>query len=234
MRIALLEDDADQVELMTAWLNVAGHILRNFPSIQTFQKGVALDTYDLFIIDWQLPDGVGLDALKWLREQANRSEPVLFVTRVDSEDAVVTALAAGADDYMTKPVRQRELLARLDALFRRHGGANADAAGDFPPFHVDRAIRRLTRDGEVLDLTEREFDLAAFLFENHGRVLSRAHLLEAVWRRSADVNTRTVDVHLSRLRRKLGLSGEYGWRLSSIYQHGYRLTSLRDADPAAA
>ena len=112
--------------------------------------------------------------------------------------------------------------------------ANADAAGDFPPFHVDRAIRRLTRDGEALDLTEREFDLAAFLFENHGRVLSRAHLLEAVWRRSADVNTRTVDVHLSRLRRKLGLSGEYGWRLSSIYQHGYRLTSLRDADPAAA
>jgi two-component system, OmpR family, response regulator RegX3 len=94
--------------------------------------------------------------------------------------------------------------------------------------------RVVTRKGEPVDLTQKDFDLAVFLFRNVGQLVSRGHILESVWGRSADLNTRTVDTHVSRLRSKLGLTPEHGWRLSAIYQHGYRLEPLAAASPGDA
>jgi len=148
----------------------------------------------------------------------------VFLTARDSEDDIVRALSNGGDDYLVKPPKQRELLARVAAVLRRHnverGGADAFEVG---PYQVDAQRRRIAIDGREVDLTQREFDLASFLFRRYGRIVSRDALLKNVWNLSTAVSTRTVDTHISRLRKKLELGGEHGWRLAAIYQHGYRL-----------
>ena len=134
------------------------------------------------------------------------------------------ALQGGADDYMAKPVKRAEMLARIQSISRRsQGTGSGDDVLEFLPYTLQRSTRSLKLNGESIEVTRKEFELTLFLFRNAGRVLSRGYILETVWGRSAEVNTRTVDTHISRLRRKLSIVPENGWRLSSIYQHGYRL-----------
>lgn len=147
--------------------------------------------------------------------------PVIFITARQGESDIVAALEAGADDYLVKPVRQFELLARIGALARRAQPETEVLEHD--PYTFDTSNRQISVDGEPIKLTEKEYDLALFLFRNRGRVLSRQHLLTSVWGTSAELNTRTVDTHASRLRKKLKLSATEKWKLTSIYQHGYRL-----------
>ena len=222
MRIALLEDDPDQSQLLAAALEEAGHSCRVCASGRDLMRALARDSFDLMILDWVLPDISGLEILDWLRQRD--PVPVMFITRRDREEDVVQALAAGADDYMTKPVRLQEMLARVAALLRRSGeGFEREALVRLGPYEIDQERREIRLDQEATGLTAREYDLALFLFRNPGRVLSRPHLLEQVWGRSPDVNTRTVDAHASRLRRKLRFGSDTGWELVSVYQHGYRL-----------
>jgi DNA-binding response OmpR family regulator len=224
VRVALLEDNLEQVDLFKIWLEGAGHQCHAFFTARTFVKQVTRESYDVFILDWEIPDQSGLDVLSWIRKTAELSTPVMFVTARDQEKDVVMALESGADDYLSKPVRKLEFMARLVALERR---AKQDSlirsTLEFPPFRIDTAERKLYRGEELIDLTQKEYELAVFLFKHVGRLLSRGHILEAIWGRSADINTRTVDTHASRIRNKLGLSGSAGWRLTSVYLYGYRL-----------
>ena len=103
------------------------------------------------------------------------------------------------------------------------GGQLAFHQDNHPPYHIDLMRRRVAIEGRDIELTQREFDLATYLFRRQGRIVSRDALLENVWNMSAQVSTRTVDTHVSRLRKKLELGGEHGWRLTAVYQHGYRL-----------
>ena len=134
------------------------------------------------------------------------------------------ALELGADDFLAKPARERETLARVSALARRAlPGEPVETVFEFEPYTFDTKSREVsTRDG-VVSFTQKEFELALFLFRNAGRLLSRGHILETVWSTRPDLNTRTIDTHVSRVRSKLKLSPANGWRLSSVYQHGYRL-----------
>ena len=172
-------------------------------------------------LDWNLPDATGLEILKWLRQSLVSDVPVIFITARQAESDIVSALESGADDYLVKPVRQFELLARIGALARRAQPETEILECD--PYVFDTSNRQISVSGEVVRLTEKEYDLALFLFRNRGRVLSRQHLLTSVWGTSAELNTRTVDTHASRLRKKLNLSATEKWKLTSIYQHGYRL-----------
>ena len=227
MRIALLEDDKDQAALVNLWLEGAGHEVKIFPNSREFQKAVAHDSFGLLVLDWILPDINGDEVLKWVRETVDWPIPVLFMTQRDAEEDVVHILELGADDYMAKPVSQAVLIARINALGRRaRPREDDDQSTDYGAYHLDPKIHTISVNGEAIELTSREFDLAWFLFRNSGRVLSRGHILEAVWGSSPDLNTRTVDTHISRLRKKLNISEENGWRLKAIYQHGYRLESL--------
>lgn len=226
MRIALVEDDPAQSELIANWLEDAGHTALPFDSGAPFLRSLRQDTFDLTILDWDLPDTSGIDVLGHLREYCGWSMPVLFVTVRDREEDVVLALQAGADDYLSKPVSKPVLLARLAALGRRGRAGEESSVVDVPPFKVDLESNTITRSGEPIVLTDKEFQLATFFFRNAGRLLSRAHLLAEVWGVRSDLSTRTVDTHASKLRRKLGLSAEAGWRLRAVYQHGYRLERL--------
>lgn len=215
---------------MQAWLAAAGHVCIHFTLGEKFLRAGVTDSFDLLVLDWLLPDINGDEVLLKLREQCDWHMPVLFVTGRDSEQDVVYALEQGADDYMIKPIKPLEMLARITALGRRAGMQDAkNEVFEVGAYGVDNVRHSITRDGQPLELTHKEFDLAVFLLRNVGRLISRKHIMESVWGQRSDLNTRTVDTHISRIRGKLGLIPDNGWRLSAVYQHGYRLERIDEA-----
>ncbi|MBU1358512.1 MAG: response regulator transcription factor [Gammaproteobacteria bacterium] len=220
MHVALLEDDADQRDLMAVWLG-AGHTFVAYDTTASLIAALKQQRFDLLLIDWMLPDGTGGEVLQWVRESLGWTIPVIVVTSRDDEATVVSALRAGADDFLVKPVKPMELLARIEAVARRvkPGGLPILRMG---AYDIDVSQHRLSFNGQAIALTQKEFDLAVYLFQNPGKLLSRDHLLNKVWGLSADIDTRTVDTHISRLRRKLKLDGVLGWKLVPVYGYGYR------------
>jgi DNA-binding response OmpR family regulator len=179
------------------------------------------ERFELLVIDWMLPDGTGADVLQWARSNLGWELPILVLTARDDEDTVVAALQAGADDYVVKPPKPMELLARVTALGRRVRGGALPVLR-LGAFDIDIQRQHLMLNGEPVVLTQKEFDLSVYLFQNPGKLLSRDHLLNKIWGFNADVDTRTVDTHISRLRKKLGLDGSNGWKLVPVYGVGYR------------
>lgn len=227
MRTAILEDDVNQAQVLVRWLTEAGHDCHAFESGKALIRNLGRETYDLLLLDWNIPDMTGPEVLAWVRNSLRSTVPVIFVTAQHSENAIVEALSSGADDYLVKPVRRRELVARAVAVYRRaHAESISETGFEFPPYRFDLKGRRVEVHGREVELTDKEFDLALFLFRECGRVLSRGHILERIWGRNANVVTRTVDTHMSRLRTKLDLGAQNGVRLSSVYSYGYRLEKL--------
>lgn len=225
--IGFLEDDPDQAALIGHWLEESGYVLRLFRTAHEFRRRQGVEGIDLLLLDWMLPDGTGIDVLRWVRASSNATLPVIFLTSRGAEHDMVKALGCGGDDYIVKPAKRGELFARIGAALRRAGfDADGSPLVKVPPYLVDVARRRISIHGGPVELTQREFDLANFLFRRSGRTVSRDALLENVWNLGAHVSTRTVDTHISRLRKKLELNGEHGWRLAGIYQRGYRLEQV--------
>lgn len=228
MRVAILEDDPDQAELVKLWLMNAEHTVDCYGDAASFLRAVRRDSFDLYMLDWMLPDLSGIEVLKKLRNSLDDYTSVVIVTAKDEEQSIVRGLEAGADDYLVKPVRQAELVARVAAVLRRAAGNKPEEEVlDIAPYSLGVASKTLSLEGEKISLTNREFELALFLFRNVGKMISRNHMLESIWGiENKSVSTRTVDTHVSRLRKKLKLSEQNGWRLSAIYQHGYRLEKV--------
>lgn len=228
MHIGIAEDDPDQADLLVFWLAGGQHTCRVFPSAAGFLDGLKKESFDLLLIDWMLPDGNGGELLVWVRANLGWDVPVIMVTARDDEETVCTALRAGADDYVVKPPQPAALLARIGAVGRRvrQGGLPVLRMG---AYEVDIQRHRVTVQGEPITLTQKEFDLTAYLFQSPGKLLSRDHLLNKVWGLNADVDTRTVDTHVSRLRKKLTLDGSLGWRMVPVYGYGYRFDRVEAA-----
>jgi DNA-binding response OmpR family regulator len=227
MRIAILDDDENLLELTTATLTDAGHSCHAFTSGKAIMHQLHRESFDLLVLDWQVPDLSGTEILHWVREKLSPTLPVLFMTSRSAEDDIVAGLAAGADDYMIKPIRRAELVARVQALLRRAYPTQTTAELiKFGNYEFDvRASRAKLNDNEI-ELTQKEFDLALLLFQNLGRPLSRAYILEAVWSRDIEIPSRTMDTHISRVRSKLDLRPENGYRLAPVYSYGYRLEQI--------
>lgn len=224
MHIGVLEDDLDQQAFIELCLTTAGHQVSLFTRSSELRRATQQQTFDFFIIDWRLPDSCGMDVVSHLRQHEGWRGPILFITASQGEDDVVKALEQGADDFLAKPLRPKELIARVSALGRRLGHSTprpTTACPDIFTLHTDEHY--ISVAGNAVDLTEREYRLAALFFSKIGELITRAHLLELVWGIKGDVSTRTVDTHVSRLRRKLELDGRHGLRLRSVYQSGYRL-----------
>jgi DNA-binding response OmpR family regulator len=227
MRIAVLDDDRSQLELVCQVLTSAGHTCHAFGSGKEMLNQLRRESYDMLIIHWQPPNVSGAEVIHWVRERLPANLPVLFLTSRSSEDDIIAGLAAGADDYMIKPVRRGELVARVQALLRRaYPAQNTVEQIQFGKYIFEVRTGRLTMDGKPVELTQKEFDLALLFFRNIGRPLSRAYILEAVWARDVEVPSRTMDTHVSRVRSKLRLRPEYGYRLAPVYSYGYRLEKI--------
>lgn len=226
MYFAVVEDSRIQAEVLKALLKSEGHQVKVFAEGQACIDAMQTQTFDFFVIDWTLPDMGGDDVLKYIREHCGWDVPVIFCTARVSEESAVDILRLGADDYLPKPIRYMEFMARVEALLRRRRPATPVALC-FGSLELDLAGRRIKLSGVEVDLTQREFDLAAVFFRSIGRVMSREELLSLVWAEETGVDSRTVDTHASRLRKKLGLGGESGLMLSSVYGQGYRLDTVQ-------
>lgn len=225
-RIALLEDNPEQADVVKGWLEQAGYDVHVFKRGADLLRDAGRESYDLQLFDWVLPDLNGDEVLRKLRTEKGITAPVIFVTSRDAEEDIVAALKAGADDYMIKPLRRLELLSRVEAVLRRVLRPIVQAHLEQGIYRFDLGSRQVTVAGEPVVLTEKEYDLALFLFRHLGQLISRGHLLEAVWGKNADIATRTLDTHMSRLRGKLALRPENAVRLTSVYNFGYRLEGL--------
>jgi DNA-binding response OmpR family regulator len=223
MRIAILEDDPSHLEVVSHWLRGAGHQIHAFTRGRELMRVLKHETFDALLLDWNLPELSGIEVLREVRERLRSRIPAIFATARDQERDAVIALSAGADDYLVKPIRRMELLARLDAVTRRFGRVEVFEVGEF---RVDSQVRGIWCDGRWLELRGKDFDLASLLLHNVGRLLSRGHLRETIWGQNAGPVSRSLDTHVSRIRRRLGLTPENGWRLHSVYGRGYRLDRL--------
>ncbi len=223
MQVMLLEDDPAQAQMVTNWLQGAGHAVAHFDRGAKLLEALPRSRFDLMILDWELPDVTGVDVLEQVRQQVRWHVPVLFVTQRDAESDIVRALEAGADDYMVKSISRAEFLARVGALGRRLGAEELEFQEG--PYRFFPDSQQITVDGEPVELTARDFQLAQYLFRNLGRLLSREQLLKDVWNVQG-ISTRTVDVHVSRIRKRLRINPESGYLIKTIYQHGYRLEKL--------
>lgn len=226
MKICILEDEPEHAAQLVTILNQAGHHCDILATSGDLLRRLARDSHDLLILDWMMPETSGIETLIALRERSIDT-PVLFVTARDAEEDVVAALRAGADDYLVKPPRPGELLARIEALRRRAGGGDRRTVS-MPPYRFDSDVGDAWLGDERIDLTSRQFSLAVLLFRQPGRLFSRDHLLAAIWGVGTQVQTRTLDIHISRLRALLRMGPENGWRIASVYGYGYRLERFGD------
>ena len=227
MTVALLDHDATHSYLLKRWLHFAGHRGRVFLRSAKLIRALEKDRFDGFVLEWESPDIRNLEILRRIRAQYQWSTAVLFTSKHYDEGNVVSALRHGADDYAVKPLNAREVVTRLERVARRareHSEQRQTVV--VGAYEVNFNQRMLFRHASAVDLTTKEFDLAALLLCNVGRMLSRAALWEHVWGPNADTSSRTIDTHVCRVRKKLGLTSQNGWRLVTIYRQGFRLERL--------
>lgn len=226
MHIASLEDDAVQGQLLQNTLETNGYQCTLYTAGRDLINDLPrCKPYDLILLDWEVPDISGLDVLHWIRSNNGYTVPVMFITSRTSEDDLVTGLRAGADDYMVKPIRAGELLARVGALLRRSNVAVVNEQNPFKcaVYDIDPTAGTISIDGMPVELAPKEYDLVLLFFRNPGRLFSRDVLSNSVWNRDIPATSRTLDTHLSNIRRKLQLTPENGVRLHASYALGYRL-----------
>lgn len=227
MRIVVLDHDRTQTDLISQVLTSAGHVCHGFQTAKDLLAQLRKDNYDMLIMDWQVDGMSATELMRKARERLTDKAPVMFMTTSSGEDDIVAGLDAGADDYMIKPLRRSEMVARVQALLRRaFPSQNGAEQLQFGQYVFETRPGRLLMDGNVLDVTHKEFYLALLFFRNIGRPLSRAYIHEAVWIRETEVPSRTMDTHVSRVRNKLQLKPENGFRLVPVYSYGYRLEKL--------
>lgn len=240
MHIAILDDDPAMREqayqaLSAPWQQQSLNLrISTFAQVSEFTHAAMRDTFDLAILDWELPDGNGLTVLRWLRSYLDTPPPIIMLTVRTSEQDVVAALASGADDFVNKPFRPRELAARAMVAMRRRQSCareqGPETALSLGNIRIDTQQQCIYRDGRPVKLTHQEYRLAFLLFTQIGKPLARAYLYEYVWGRDERFSSRTLDVHIYRLRQKLGLTPEHGWRVNAIYGYGYRLQEALESE----
>jgi len=235
--IVIVEDDASIAEMLSFHMKAQGYQITHFADGEVARQHLMQQDYDLVLLDIMLPNCNGLDICKALR-QRNPAIPILMLTSLDSEIDRVIGLELGADDYLTKPFSMRECTARVKALLRR-SQLSAPITQDtteqaekliIAELQLDAGSRVVTLDKQAIDLTAREFDLLFYLAQNHGRVYSRAQLLDAIWGYSHDGYEHTINTHINRLRNKLKRSQGQSDFIQTVWGVGYKFVHPNDVD----
>ncbi|MEJ0003031.1 MAG: response regulator transcription factor [Pararobbsia sp.] len=228
VRILFVEDDVAHHALVNAWLKSEGYHIDAFHSGHDAQQFLADNWADLAILDWDLPGVNGDKLLKKIRGRSQSTMPVIFQTVHAEEAEIVHILDAGADDYLVKPYDRQVLLARVRALLRRFAPVNVDGRKMLiEDAALDQQARALVVGGIAHKLGTKEFDILWHLARHMGAVVLRQDLMSVVWGWGADVQSRSVDMYVSRLRSSLKSAG-VRWTVQSVYATGYRLTSKPD------
>jgi len=226
MRIAVLDNDPDQAKAICEVLASAGHAAQTIPNGKAFLDHISRESIAMLVMHWHLPDQQALDVLRTVRSILPPTLPILLIVERTNEDDIAAALNAGADDYQLKPLRRAELALRVKTLLKRAYPEHQAETEQFGNYAFEPASNQLRLAGGPIDLTQKEFTLALLFFRNLGRPLSRAYIQEKIWPSETDIPSRTLDTHVSRVRNKLGLKPENGFKLSPVYSYGYRLEQL--------
>ena len=207
--ILIVEDEAALTELLRYNLESAGFGVLAVSTGEDAEIILAEQAIDCLLLDWMLPGVSGIELCRRLRQNPKtKALPILMLTARGEEGDRVRGLSTGADDYVVKPFSVNEVIARVKALLRRSSPdllADVLTVGDVS---LDRAAHRVTRAGREVRIGPTEYKLLQFMMEKHGRVLTRQQLIDGVWGRDGDVDERTVDVHIGRLRKALVNEGE--------------------------
>jgi DNA-binding response OmpR family regulator len=222
--VLLIEDNAHLAYGLKNNLEIEGYRVVIADDGPSGLERARTDRPDLVVLDLMLPGLDGFRVLKAMRERGDRT-PVLILTARGQEDDIVRGLKLGADDYVTKPFGVLELLARIEALFRRATDRWASSAAPvrFGTIEIDPGSRTVRKDGGPVGLTPKEFDLLWALVQANGAAVSRARLMARIWSYESDVLSRTVDTHVAELRRKLEANPSEPRHLLTVRKVGYRL-----------
>jgi len=226
-RILVVEDEPDISALVAYQLAHAGFQVRTASTGREALRALDTETPDLVVLDLMLPEVSGTEILRAMRAgKETRDVPVIVLTARGDEEDRLRGFELGADDYVSKPFSPKELVLRVKAVLRRappaEPGAKRGRLLRAGPITVDVGANRVTVEGVEIELTPKEFQLLVCLVERRGRTQSRSALLEAVWDTTADIETRTVDMHVGRLRTKLGRAGAL---IETVRGFGYRFRS---------
>jgi len=223
-RIAVAEDDQVMAEFVAQVATDAGHRVVTFSTGDALMRQLTRDTFDLLLLDWNMPGASGLDVLRWARANMESPPAVIMISSRAEKVDVAECLGAGADDYIIKPEAAAVIAARINAVLRRTSPVTPTMRHEhFGAYVFDRLQGSVALQGESVALTAKEFALALMFFQNQNRPIARSYILETIWNSVGDLPTRTLDMHVSRIRAKLALSPENGFRLSTIFGYGYRL-----------
>lgn len=218
-RILVVDDEESLCEILQFNLEVEGYEVDvAYSAEEALERDVA--SYDLLLLDVMMGAMSGFRMAQELkRNPATASVPIIFCTARDSEDDTVAGLNLGADDYISKPFSLREVIARVRSVLRRSTTPKSDNdIVSYLTLSLDRRSKRCTLDGNEVQLTKKEFEILALLLSNRGRIFSREEILERVWTDEVVVLDRTIDVNITRLRKKIG---QYGHNITTRLGYGY-------------
>lgn len=230
LHIVMMDDDVHFIRPVQEALEKYGHQVTLFLRGQECIDYLWKNPCDICLFDWNLPDINGDQVMRSL-QTASKMPPVIFLTGNDSEEAITEILLSGADDYIVKPPNISVLNARIRALMRRTSLEKKVLQQEsIGAFFVDYDNQKIQKNKQFIALTNIELTLALALFKHRGQIVSRTSLYELLGIHEVAVDTRRLDVHISHIRKKLELSAMNGWRISSVYQRGYRLEFLAGDD----
>ncbi|MBP3336008.1 MAG: response regulator transcription factor [Ruminiclostridium sp.] len=225
-RVYITEDDDSIRELVTVALSAYSYEVESFVSAEDCLAATEKQVPDIFLFDIMLPGMDGVQAVKILRErEETKNTPILMLTAKSAEIDKVFGLENGADDYLTKPFGIMELAARIKALLRRAGRGSSDSSSEkitAGGITINTALREVSRDGKPVELTLKEYELLLYLLKNRSRVVSREELLTKVWGIDFVGETRTLDMHIGTLRKKLSDDAENAHLIKTVRGIGYR------------
>lgn len=222
LHILLVEDEPSIAELLRFTMQGAGFATSIASDAAEARKLIAVALPHLVLLDWMLPDTSGLALLtEWRREARTAALPVIMLTAKGMEEDKVKGLNEGADDYVTKPFSPKELVARVQALLRRKAPEIGQQSLSYGLVGIDTERHRVTVDKEEIELDQAEFKLLRYLVAHPERIFSRAQLLDKVWGDHTFIEERTVDVHIMRLRKSLGVAADY---VKTVRGMGYKLS----------
>jgi DNA-binding response OmpR family regulator len=228
MKVFIADHGSDVVDYLKKIIEDLGYIAVGCTDSNALTEILLREVFDLVILDWNIRGSDGGSLLEWMNTTLLTRPPVIMMANRSAKRDITDALNAGADDYITKPESRNVIAARINALLRGNAvGGAFDTEVTYGAYKMNRLEQSVTIHGETVILTAKEFELAEMFFKNTDRTLSRHYIMQTIWRTTAKLATRTLDMHISRMRAKLALRPENGFRIFTVFGYGYRLETAQ-------